>query len=294
MDTSKNKSILKNILNYIASIISWTVFTLLMICLIFLLYYFICTKLLAKKGEKFEPFFSLYTIASPSMTPNIKVYDVIVNLKVKDPNDIKIGDVITFISESPECLGIKVTHRVVGIEKDADGKISYQTKGDANLIADSALAPYENVIGKVSFKIPMLGRIQFFLSTKVGWLLLIFLPAFCILLNSLLDAIKKYVNFDKYADKRWYKILHKPLLTGRKVKLLPEPKEIEPNISSIELPKEKESVEDTELTNKKDTDIVGDDTTCFDLPVLNDEIIKNNDDAIKNDVTQIDLPVLKK
>ena len=282
MDTSNSKSILKKVFDYVASIISWTVFTLLIICLLFLFYYFVCTKLLATKGDKYEPFFSLYTIVSPSMTPNINVYDVIVNLKVKEPSDIGIGDVITFVSESPECLGATVTHRVIGIETGFDGKISYQTKGDANLIADSALAPYENVIGKVSYKIPKLGRIQFFLASKAGWLLLIFLPAVYVLLRALMRNIKKYVNLDKYADKWWFKFLNKPLLTGKKMKLLPEPEMDSVNVDGMDMPQ------------VKNDNVIKNDETCFDLPVLNKENIENKVVDKVDDSTQIDLPILKK
>ena len=141
MDASKTKTKshkLKNILNYIASIISWTVFTVLMICLVFLVYYFISLKIYEHKGNKYKPFFSLYVIVSPSMTPNINVYDVIINTNIDSQEDINIGDVITFKSESKECYGTTVTHRVIAMENQ-NGTIKYQTKGDANLVPDSAL-----------------------------------------------------------------------------------------------------------------------------------------------------------
>ena len=294
MNTKRKESIPKKIFNYISSIISWTVFTLLMICLVFLIYYFVCIKLLASKGDKYEPFFSLYTIISPSMTPNIDVYDVIVNLKVKNPEDIKIGDVITFISKSQECLGATVTHRVVGIESDSKGNISYQTKGDANLISDSALVPYENLIGRVSFKIPKLGRVQFFLASKVGWLLLIFLPSFYIILRALIRAIKKYINFDKYNNKKWYKFLNKPLLTGKKVKLLPAPEIVNEGIkdpidvglnNNVSMPEINPS---TNINNSviESNEIVEDDFDDIDLPELKEEK--------EEEITEDDMPILKK
>ena len=69
----------KQICKSIAMILSWTIFAILIIIIGFLVYYLVCTNIYATKGEKFEPKFSLYTIVSPSMEPNIKVYDVILN-----------------------------------------------------------------------------------------------------------------------------------------------------------------------------------------------------------------------
>ncbi|MDE6284453.1 MAG: signal peptidase I [Bacilli bacterium] len=189
MESAMKNSSFKDTLKYISTIISWTVFTLLMICAALLFYYFVSMNIYALKGDKFEPKFSLYTIMSGSMIPNIDVYDVIVNLRVDDPEKIKIGDVITFESISTESYGTTVTHRVVGIVKDDEGNYSYQTKGDNNLIADSSAVPYSNVIGRVSIRIPQLGRIQLFVASSLGWLCLVLIPCLYILLKGLLKRL---------------------------------------------------------------------------------------------------------
>ena len=41
---------IKSILNYIGSVISWTLFSILIICAAFLLYYFVSLKLYEAKG----------------------------------------------------------------------------------------------------------------------------------------------------------------------------------------------------------------------------------------------------
>ena len=208
-----------SLFHLISTIVSWTVFVLLLICMILLLYYFISMKLYAAKGDKYEPAFSLYTIISPSMVPNLNVYDVVINTRVDSQDEIKIGDVITFKSESAECYGKTVTHRVVSIKKDENGNCSYQTKGDNNFISDSSLAPYKNIIGKVLFKIPQLGRIQIILANNSIWMLVLFLIAIYILLKDFIKAIKKYSNFNN-TNLAW---LNRPIITGRKLKMLPEP-----------------------------------------------------------------------
>lgn len=179
----------KQISKTIVIIISWTIFALLVLIIGFLAYYMVSANIYAKKGEKFEPKFSLYTIVSPSMEPNIKVYDVILNTRIDDPADIKVGDVITFISTSTISNGMTVTHRVTRVENGPDG-LEFATKGDNNITEDTDTAKQANLLGKVVLKIPQLGRLQFFLSTKGGWLLVIIFPALLIIVNDIFKIFK--------------------------------------------------------------------------------------------------------
>ncbi len=257
MDTSKVEKInFKEILKLISTIFSWTIFTLLMICASLLLYYFVSTRLFSIFGEKFEPKFSLYSIMSPSMTPNIQVYDVIVNIKVDKPEDIQIGDVITFISSSNETKGMTITHRVVSVVKSADGTYSYQTKGDAAPIEDSGRVNFNQIIGKVALKIPALGRIQVFMSNATGWLLILLCVALFIILKSL---IRKLKIFDKIMPQgRIATIFHRPLY-------LPYfKKEINP-MAEEEITN---SIEEPEIIKPKIEIKISDDDIDMDLPDL--------------------------
>lgn len=57
----------------------------------------------------------------------------------------------------------------------------FRVKGDANPKADEEKVIPSNVIGKVMFKIPQLGRVQFFLASKGGWIIAIMIPALVII-----------------------------------------------------------------------------------------------------------------
>ena len=89
MKTKENYTGFKGIVKFITNVVSWTALVILILLAIFLAYYTINTKLYEKKGEKFEPFISLYTIVSGSMEPNIKIGDVVVSKKVKSPTKKK-------------------------------------------------------------------------------------------------------------------------------------------------------------------------------------------------------------
>ena len=185
MNKKKGNSILKLILN----IISWTIFALLILIALFLLYYAIATQIYAKKGEKYKPAFSLYTIISGSMEPNINVYDVVVDTKVDNPEDIKVGDIITFTSSSSLTYGVTITHRVIAID-NSNGVYRYRTQGDNNLVPDDTYVEFGNVLGKVLFKVPQLGRVQFILLKAGSWLFIILIPSLGIVIYDILKVLK--------------------------------------------------------------------------------------------------------
>ena len=189
MKSKDNYNGFKGIAKFIANVVSWTALVVLVLLAIFLAYYTINTRLYESKGEKFEPFVSLYTIVSGSMEPNIKIGDVVVSKKVKSPSEIKVGDVITFTSTSSISRGMIVTHRVIEVLKTDKG-YAYKTKGDYNLSPDTAPAEFNNIIGKVILKIPQLGQVQRFLGTQGGWLLVIVVPALFIIVSDILKIFK--------------------------------------------------------------------------------------------------------
>lgn len=185
----ENLTIWRSKIKNIISTLSWTLLVLLIAIALFLVYVGVSTKFYSRNVNGKKPMFTLYTIISPSMEPNIKVYDTIVNKKV-DINRIEVGDVITFISTSNQSRGLTVTHRVKNINKNDDGTIAFQTQGDNNLSPDTATVDGEHFIGKVIFKVPQLGRIQFLLSSRNSWLLLIMLPSLYLLVKYIIKLVK--------------------------------------------------------------------------------------------------------
>ncbi|MCI8498224.1 MAG: signal peptidase I [Bacilli bacterium] len=145
-----------------------------------------------EKGLEYTTPFGLYTIISPSMEPNVSVYDVIVAVD-QDISKIKVGDVITFISNWEINYNMTITHRVVAINKNENGEYQLTTKGDNNGTADGGTVTQSNLIGKVVGRIPQLGRLQFFLATKMGWFLVVFIPAIIIVIVDMIKIFKLYV-----------------------------------------------------------------------------------------------------
>ena len=172
MATAKNK---KSILSTILKLLYYIVIVFVCLIAIFLIYYIINSQLHAD-DENYKPKFSIYTIVSPSMTPVINVYDIVINIRPETPKDIQVGDIITYKSSAANTEGMTITHRVIGISQLPDGTYEYMTQGDNNEEPDSLYVTYDNVIGKEIAIIPYLGRLQFLIANQKGWLFLLLIP----------------------------------------------------------------------------------------------------------------------
>jgi len=178
---------LKNISKFISTIVSYSCLVILIIIGLVFTIYVVDVKIQQSKGGVAKPLFGAYVIISGSMEPNIHVYDVIVTKRM-DTAELKQGDVITFYSNDNRFYGVTVTHRIVEVI-DAEKGI-FRTRGDANNIEDDALTIKENIVGKVVMRIPQLGRLQFFLASKGGWLVTVLIPCLAIISYDIVKIVK--------------------------------------------------------------------------------------------------------
>lgn len=113
------------------------------------------------------------TVLSGSMQPAFNPGDLIIDKKV-DVSDLKVGDVVTYI------FGERFlsTHRVVEINKDNNGKLTFKTKGDNNKAVDEQVIPESMIVGKYLFRIPLVGFVLQKLNGLPGvigmWVLFIY------------------------------------------------------------------------------------------------------------------------
>lgn len=120
-------------------------------------------------------------VISDSMTPTISDETCIIIKKV-DMEDIKIGDIITFVSEAADIRGYLNTHRVHDIVTDeATGETLFITKGDAYAQPDLLPVQYEQVAGRYVGELPF-GEVLFkgirFLADRNNYFLIVMLPLF--------------------------------------------------------------------------------------------------------------------
>ena len=128
-----------------------------------------------------------YCVLSGSMEPTYRTGSLIY-VKKADPQDIKVGDPITFVLD--ENLTV-ATHRVIEID-EADRH--FYTKGDANEYPDASPVHFNNLIGRPSFTIPYMGYVTNYRQNPRGRYIAIAAAAVILLLifiTDLFDDSKK-------------------------------------------------------------------------------------------------------
>ena len=132
--------------------------------------------------------FRPFSIQSDSMSPFFNKGDLIIDRKVDDPADLKIGDVITFwtIIEGKQVLN---SHRIFDIS-DYGNYIYFETKGDANSIIDTTGVHQNDIVGKYLFHIPALGTVLDFLQTGTGFFIVIVIPVFIFFVTQVVSFFK--------------------------------------------------------------------------------------------------------
>ena len=110
---------------------------------------------------KYQPI----AVLSGSMSPTFNRGDAVVvnKLTTREKDELKKGDIIQFVS------GTKyVVHRIVDITNDNYGNKQFITKGDHNNAIDVGKVALEDVKGKVSFVIPLIGYPSVWLSGAIS------------------------------------------------------------------------------------------------------------------------------
>ena len=118
-----------------------------------------------------------YYVATESMYPTIKPNAMMV-VKETDPEDLKEGDIISFVSRDPAIYGMVNTHRIYEITED-NGELAFVTMGDHNPTPDSLLVYPDEIKGKVIFYTPPMKGLTSFLSfagTQMGFFIVILMP----------------------------------------------------------------------------------------------------------------------
>ena len=188
-----------SLIQSIIGVLSYATFIFLLLIGLALLVYVLDIKIRAAKGDNSPPKYGAYVVLTGSMLPEIQVYDVVITKQV-DAKTLEEGDVITFASSDTRFAGTIITHRI--IKKNYSSKTksyTFQTKGDNNNVADSALVTPENIFGRVIFKIPKLGYLRDFLASRGGWIIVILLPCLAVVSYDIVKIAKgmkkkKYKN----------------------------------------------------------------------------------------------------
>ncbi|MFW5780349.1 MAG: signal peptidase I [Bacillota bacterium] len=190
MKNNKQNNIYKKISTIIIAIV-----------MVFAIMAFLSLIIQVAGGKKPSVFgYRLYYILTDSMTPELKVNDVILSETINSEKEarerIKEGDVVTFIAEYGVQRGLVITHKVVegphySEERQREVIVTMGTKQGA---VEDEPVPLENIQAVMVTRVPVLGGIYRFIMSGTGLLIVIIIPMVFmlgVLVFRLIDNIKK-------------------------------------------------------------------------------------------------------
>lgn len=170
-----------------------------------------------------------FTIQSDSMNSGLPSGfaegDLIIGKEVKNTNDLKVGDVVTYttVIYDKDGRGIRSynTHRITDIIRDKDGLVSaFATKGDAVGMEDNVEVYPDEIIAmqvnsgmnedgtlKNGFKIKNFGSALDFLQSRTGFMICIIIPLALFFIWQIYKLISMFMaakaqNIDEEVKKR--------------------------------------------------------------------------------------------
>lgn len=183
---------IKWLLNYMSNILMYAIIVVFVLVGGVLIAYFVDFKIKSNNIE--APLYGAYVIISGSMEPIIKVKDAVIVRRVEE-KDLKVGDVVTYVSMDEAYYGILITHRIIDI-KEENGQKIYVTKGDHNETPDRSPIEFGQINGKVVMRIPKIGYIKYFLVSSYGWIIAVVIPSLGIIIYDIIKLIKNIKNKD--------------------------------------------------------------------------------------------------
>ena len=134
------------------------------------------------------------TVASDSMSPTFRAGDLIIIRKC-DPETLKEGDIVTFHTSINNEFALN-THRITEIQ-DLGGARNYVTKGDNNELADIHMIADGDIVGKYVCHLAGFGKVMSFLSSSLGFLLVIVLPLLIFFIYQVYHLITVSIDLKK-------------------------------------------------------------------------------------------------
>ena len=129
--------------------------------------------------------YSLYYVLTESMEPEIMAGEIILG-KAADPEDLKVGDIITYTGEADDLNGKIITHKIVEID---DG--TFITQGVANDIPDPPISSSQ-ILSRYIATVPLAGKLFSIINSKFGFVFLIAMPLGLLIVNEITIIVKAF------------------------------------------------------------------------------------------------------
>lgn len=143
--------------------------------------------------------YRFYYVLTKSMEPDIKQGTLIIVEEIS-VDELKVGDVISFVSRDPDISGQINTHAIDSISYDVQGDPVFTTKGTNNPAVDEYPVYPGDIRGRLVYQSAFLGEVFNVLSNRWVSFCITILPLSIIVLIYFVDLVK-VINFFPDDDK---------------------------------------------------------------------------------------------
>ena len=175
---------------------------------IFIMIFTIVTVTTVDKNERNLFGYRFYIVLSDSMSlseknKDDKVHfnagDIIISKVANKPNELKEGDIISFISQNSDSYLQTVTHMIASVETVNGKVVGYKTKGTNTGAIDETMVEPSFVLGTYAGKLPYLGSFFQYTKTVPGYILCILIPFLLLITYNIINFARL---FKQYKDEQ--------------------------------------------------------------------------------------------
>ncbi|MBE6916300.1 MAG: signal peptidase I [Ruminococcaceae bacterium] len=145
----------------------------------------------------------ILSIQTKSMYPVLNPGDLIFDTSVKEPAELKVGDIITYwtVINGERVLNTHNIHEIY----DGGGYLIFATKGENNPSADPLTVHESEIVGKYTgVKVPGMGKAFDYLQTSTGFLIVVVIPVFIFFLYYLVQFFRVLFEYQNVKNRIKY------------------------------------------------------------------------------------------
>ena len=155
-----------------------TVFNVFVVIFILAFVLVVCMQRFSNNELSFLNY-RMFTVVSGSMVPKYEIGDVLLAKEIK-PEKIERGDAVSYLGNKGQFKDKVVTHEVIEIEVDENGKYWFYTKGVANLSVDPIVGE-DQIYGVIVGKMNLLTFVYKLIAKPTGMLIFVIIPLFYVI-----------------------------------------------------------------------------------------------------------------
>ncbi len=179
----------------VISIIKTTLIWMLVLLAVFMMVFTVISVTTFNRNDRTLFGYKMYIVNSDSMAATDFDAGALIMVKEVDPATLRVGDIITYMSQDTNSFGETVTHKIRASVIDAEGNPGFVTYGTTTGVNDETIVTHPYILGKYETHIAGVGTFFNFLKTTPGYFICIFVPFMLIIIY---EAVKFFNLFRRY------------------------------------------------------------------------------------------------